>query len=376
MLSFGSSKSDKTHKAKTFSQGKVDLRETKEEKQRRKMKSKADPTVALDEREPAAVAADKVSSMESIRNIQHKDHQGNPIVEPDRSNPTRSRWERPLDTIRSFEAAIDGGSHSRERSSMVRSESTDALSSVNNSRRTSYYQGPQSHYAGRGQHEYGSFGGRAGPSRPDSYAESQYGQRAYIQPPMLHGQYNRPRLSRLNPAAAQEGPSHAPHVYPSPGYQNSYDNVTSTSGSGTDPWTNTTDPSSENSSVDRLQAQKPDVGESYGFSGFGGAPQLQPPSPLDQMETSGQYDQQAPAGYSGYGHGDGDPGPSNRGYVASSQVPSRGLPPVPAKDTSQPPRVPIKLGGSADATTGGESSSRPGMGEKRKSWLKRFSRSN
>ena len=29
-------------------------------------------------------------------------------VEPDLSNPTRNRWERPLDTIRSFEAAIDG----------------------------------------------------------------------------------------------------------------------------------------------------------------------------------------------------------------------------------------------------------------------------
>lgn len=27
--------------------------------------------------------------------------------DPDRSNPTRSRMERPLDTIRSFEAAID-----------------------------------------------------------------------------------------------------------------------------------------------------------------------------------------------------------------------------------------------------------------------------
>lgn len=31
------------------------------------------------------------------------------IADPDKSNPTRNRWERPLDTIRSFEAAIDGG---------------------------------------------------------------------------------------------------------------------------------------------------------------------------------------------------------------------------------------------------------------------------
>lgn len=29
-------------------------------------------------------------------------------ADPDRSNPTRSRFERPLDTIRSFEAAIRG----------------------------------------------------------------------------------------------------------------------------------------------------------------------------------------------------------------------------------------------------------------------------
>jgi hypothetical protein len=42
-------------------------------------------------------------------------------AEPDRSNPTRNRWERPLDTIRSFEAAIDGGYSSRK--SYIRSGS-------------------------------------------------------------------------------------------------------------------------------------------------------------------------------------------------------------------------------------------------------------
>lgn len=30
------------------------------------------------------------------------------VADPDLSNPTRHRFERPLDTIRSFEAAIDG----------------------------------------------------------------------------------------------------------------------------------------------------------------------------------------------------------------------------------------------------------------------------
>ena len=42
------------------------------------------------------------------------------IADPDRSNPTRSRWERPLDTIRSFEAAIDGN----YRKSYIRSGQT------------------------------------------------------------------------------------------------------------------------------------------------------------------------------------------------------------------------------------------------------------
>lgn len=36
-----------------------------------------------------------------------------PTAEPDLSNPTRSRWERPLDTIRSFEASIDQSNRRR-----------------------------------------------------------------------------------------------------------------------------------------------------------------------------------------------------------------------------------------------------------------------
>src|SRR6187551_3247945 len=55
-------------------------------------------------------------------------------AEPDRSNPTRSRWERPLDTIRSFEAAIDGGYSNRR--SMLRSD-TESVAGWGNSRRQS-----------------------------------------------------------------------------------------------------------------------------------------------------------------------------------------------------------------------------------------------
>lgn len=38
------------------------------------------------------------------------------LADPDLSNPTRPRLERPLDTIRSFEAAIDGSYHGRRMS--------------------------------------------------------------------------------------------------------------------------------------------------------------------------------------------------------------------------------------------------------------------
>lgn len=34
-------------------------------------------------------------------------HSNPAIADPDLSNPTRNRLERPLDTIRSFDAAID-----------------------------------------------------------------------------------------------------------------------------------------------------------------------------------------------------------------------------------------------------------------------------
>jgi len=40
------------------------------------------------------------------------------IADPDASNPSRSRFERPLDTIRSFEQAIDNGY--KRRSEMIR----------------------------------------------------------------------------------------------------------------------------------------------------------------------------------------------------------------------------------------------------------------
>jgi hypothetical protein len=88
----------------------VDLHETHAEKEAKRLHSKADPTLAMNEAEPSAVATMKTEVIVTpLRSLQHKDALGNAIAEPDKSNPTRHRWERPLETIRSFEAAIDGG---------------------------------------------------------------------------------------------------------------------------------------------------------------------------------------------------------------------------------------------------------------------------
>lgn len=47
-----------------------------------------------------------IKSLAPIREIQFKDSQGNVIREPDASNPSRPKFERPLDTIRGFEERI------------------------------------------------------------------------------------------------------------------------------------------------------------------------------------------------------------------------------------------------------------------------------
>jgi hypothetical protein len=126
-------RSDKSGKSGGSTHPKVDMHETSTEKEANRLHSKADPTLAMNEAEPSTVQANVKNQLGSLRDMQHKDPYGNPIAEPDRANPTRSRWERPLDTIRGFEAAIDGGYN---RKSMLRS---DAESVANWNRRSSYY---------------------------------------------------------------------------------------------------------------------------------------------------------------------------------------------------------------------------------------------
>jgi hypothetical protein len=147
-------------------------------------------------------------------------------------------------------------------------------------------------------------------------------------------------------------------VYPVPGNQQSYETVTTASGSGSsDPAGYSTDPSSENSSVDRVPPQpQKDLGESYGFNGFGADPQIQPPG----VHLQEQYVANGSNGAQRQGNG----------------YPNQGPPPVPRKE-GPVGRVPIKLNpSSGNVGLGGQNpGQRPGAGEKRKSWFgKRFSR--
>ncbi len=123
--------------------------------------------------------------------------------------------------------------------------------------------------------------------RPDSYADASS--------PSPNGYY-RPRYvprmaSEPMPNTTRNG---RPGVYPVHAYQHSYDTVTTgsnvTTNTTSDQWASSTDPSSDNSSLDRVQAQappprKPDLGEVYGFTGFGDVPQLKGPA-LDDPPPS------------------------------------------------------------------------------------------
>lgn len=150
-------------------------------------------------------------------------------------------------------------------------------------------------------------------------------------------------------------PMNGQGLYPGHGYQQSRDTVnTGLSNSSGEPWANSTDPSSENSSIERVApVPKPDAGEQYGIPGFGG-------SPIAEHD----YDQQnygAPA-----------PAVGNGAYY------SQGAPPVPphhgvngvSKMGDGPPQQPI----TAPAAAAAAPARRPVQNQepdKRKSWFKR-----
>jgi len=159
-------------------------------------------------------------------------------------------------------------------------------------------------------------------------------------------------------------------TYSSHGQQPSYDTVGTASNQShaTDQWGNSTDPSSENSSTDRFQPAQPkqDLGELYGFNGFGAGPQLQGPI----LEEHG-YD--APS-YGQPGYGQTQNGHSNGYPYQGNEVP----PAVPAHGASRLP--PKDAGPTKSKTITNDNYSAapppaPSKREKRRSWLgKRFSK--
>ena len=208
----------------------------------------------------------------------------------------------------------------------------------------------------------GAYYGNRISSRPDSYIDSYSNQPAQT----TQGRRFGPR-NHSDPALYGHN---SQGVYPSHGYQQSYDTVTSGTGShGTEPWGNSTDPSSENSSIDKIhQVPKPEAGENYGLTGFGGAPPLQGPILEEHNHDGPSY------GHPGYGQSQKMPG---AGYPYQGN----GAPPAPpphALPRDQVIRAPIKLGSQSGTPASNEtphSVGRSDAGDKRKSWLKRrFSR--
>jgi hypothetical protein len=160
-----------------------------------------------------------------------------------------------------------------------------------------------------------------------------------------------PNRARYPRTPTELHPNNGGSIYAANLNPQSYETVTTASGSGSsgDPAGYSTDPSSDNSSVDRVAPLPPkEPLEIYGFSGFGSTPQYLPPG-------SGLYDQY---GSNGMQHGN--------GYQ------NEGPPPVPRKEVPGS-RVPIKLG--TTSRNAQPPAQRPGAGEKRKSWFgKRFSK--
>lgn len=201
------------------------------------------------------------------------------------------------------------------------------------------------------------YGGRPQSYRPDSYVDGRsngmtrpdsYYNGGVDNPGPSNGYYpNRARYPRTASEPHFNGPQ---GVYPGPGNQQSYETVTTASGSGSsgEAIGYSTDPSSENGSVDRvppLPMKEP--ADTYGFNGFGANPHFESPG-VGLQESYGVNGSNA-VQRQGNGH------------------PSQGPPPVPRKESGGP-RIPIKLGKPNGAQ-------RPDTGDKRKSWLgRRFSK--
>lgn len=221
------------------------------------------------------------------------------------------------------------------------------------SRRSSYY-GAGSSYD---QNRYSQYGNGYGNRHNGDGSNYGYG-----------GPVGGPR-SRYNPNRMQSDPgwtnrmSSSNNVYPTPAHMQSRDTVnTGGSGSQSDPYSN--EQGSENSSIEQRGGPvRPEMGEQYGFSGFGGGG----PQPI--LEEYGNHT-----------------GPSDGYFPSQQQQQQSAPPPVPSKYGAPSSNAfssnPIKLTSSNNQGPPPANAGRPGIlrkntgeSEKRKSWFKkRFSK--
>ena len=151
-----------------------------------------------------------------------------------------------------------------------------------------------------------------------------------------------------------------PRPYPQHGHHQSHDTVYTgvTNGSdSTGPWANSTDPSSENSSIDKVTAMNKPTTPMNGYGNYGSDGYNGPI--MEEQGGYGDYPQRnrygQPSGYppqNGYGRPNGAP---------SVQAPNAGRRPIPLSNSGE----------MASTPGGGLPSAQRKEPEKRKSWLKR-----
>jgi len=158
-------------------------------------------------------------------------------------------------------------------------------------------------------------------------------------------QHSDPALNRFNSNNAPAG-----GVYPTPTYGQSRDTINTggSNGSASEQWNPSTDPSSENSSIDRLHGNGHD----------------QPQAHREPISEEGHYT-----------YANGQNGGYHPGYMNQNGPPA----PPPKNEAAAPRREVIKLSETAGMPVGGSpmplgtssGNGRPSVEPKRKSWLKR-----
>ncbi|OAP63605.1 hypothetical protein AYL99_02832 [Fonsecaea erecta] len=337
-MSFSSQRSRRSNS----SAGKIDLTETSRDKKR--LNTKADPSKAITEATPVEQAQEE-STVDDLRRMLHKDTEGNVITDPDRSNPTRHRLERPLDTIRAFNAAAEGTTS--RRASMNSRPVSQVGWNADMNRRASYYSNngysPQRPRMtpGGGYYRNSSYG--FGPQ--SAVEESPGSSQMFARPPVRQQTYPYPGAQNGYPNGHQNGYQNGESPMSFHSYHQSYETMTS----GSEEYGKSTNPSSQNSSFDQLHQlrSKPE--------------DLAPENPYANEIKFNQVNPTKPL--TPYAFGDGP-----YGHEAS-------LPAVPTKGFALPaannPRQPISLNTSPTSMTSPGNTTPP----KKQSWIKRrFSR--